>query len=150
MNHRILVLVLSISLLGCADPYQAARTTVTIGRGALAATGVGFSTYLKVETDKCLNKCKQDKVCYDACMKVPNETNAKWLQSHDLAVVAFNTADTSIAVAEKLGKKAPVDWMPLIKNGACLVAKSLGLLPAATRAQIQGLIDLMGNFGCAL
>jgi hypothetical protein len=148
MAHRILVLFLVVSLLGCANPYQVARTTVTISRGALMATGVGFSTYLKAEQDACVNKCKQDPACYTACIKVPNEINVTWLQSRDLANVAFDTADTSIAVAEKLGKKDPVDWLPLIKNGACLIAKSLGFLPAATRAKIQSLIDLAGNFGC--
>jgi hypothetical protein len=135
-------------LLSCANPYQTARSTVTIGRGALTATGVGFSTYMKVEQDKCLDKCKQDKACYDACMKNPNDIWAKWDQSRELAKVVFDTADTSIAVAEKLGKKEPVDWLPLVKNGACLIAKSLGFLPKETKEKIQGLIDLIGNFGC--
>jgi hypothetical protein len=151
MNQKLVfvfLFLLSGFLFSCVNPYQAARTTVTIGRGALVATGVGFSTYMKVEQSKCLDKCKQDKVCYDACMKGPNEINAKWDQSRDLARVAFDTADTSIAVAEKMKKKDPIDWLPLVKNGACLIAKSLGFLPPETKAKVQSLIDLMGSFGC--
>jgi GH24 family phage-related lysozyme (muramidase) len=104
MKQRLhfVALTLLLSLAGCANPYQVARSTVTIGRGALTATGVGFSTYMQVEKAKCLDKCKQDKVCYDACMKNPNELYAKWDQSRELARVAFDTADTSIAVAEKV------------------------------------------------
>jgi hypothetical protein len=80
---------------------------------------------------------------------IPVDKNRVAYQKAKLTAKAgFDEADALVAVAEKLHKKEPVDWLVPVKGAACLLARSLDFLPTATKAKIQGLLDLMGSFGC--
>jgi hypothetical protein len=143
-----LLLVPMLVLVGCTNPYQTARSTVMIGRGALAMAKTGFETYVQVETKKCDDQCKTDQACKDKCM-APVEKSRPIFQKATLAVSSgLDESDALINVAEKLKKKESVDWLVPLKGAACLLARSLDLTPAETKKKIQGLIDLMGSFGC--
>ena len=146
--RKLLALLAMVVLVGCANPYQTARSTVVIGRGALAMAQTGFSTYVTVETNKCNDKCKTDQACKDQCMAPVKKAEPVFQQSKLTITAGFDEADALINVAEKMKKKEFVDWIVPLKGAACLLSRSLGLLPAETKKKIQGLIDLMGSFGC--
>lgn len=141
----VLALVLVVS---CTNPYQAARSTVTIGRGALAMSQVGFDTYVQVETDKCTAQCKTDPACMTKCMEPVQKATPVYRRTKLTVQAGFDEADALITVAEKLKKGESVDWLVPVKGAACLLARNLDFLPVETKKKIQGLIDMMGAFGC--
>ena len=145
---KIAMVLFLVTLASCANPYQAARSTVLIGRGAVTMAQTGFDTYVLVETQKCQDKCKQDQECLDKCMDPVKKATPIWNQSKLTAVAGLDEADVLITVAEKLKKGEAVDWLVPLKGAACLLARSLWFLPAETKKKIQGLIDIMGSFGC--
>lgn len=147
--RNILLAFLCVVLVGCANPYQAARSTVTIGRGALAMSQVGFDTYVQVETDKCIAQCKTDPTCIAKCMEPVQKATPIYQKTKLTVQAGFDEADALITVAEKLKNKESVDWLVPVKGAACLLARSLDFLPVETKKKIQDLIDMMGSFGCS-
>ncbi len=137
-----------ILLAGCANPYQTARSTVLIGRGAVAMAQTGFDTYVVVETQKCQTQCKTDPACLDKCLAPVKKAEPVWQKSRLTAMAGLDEADALITVAEKMKQKESVDWLVPIKGAACLLARSLSFLPSETKKKIQSLIDMMGQFGC--
>jgi hypothetical protein len=146
--RNALPISLLVLLASCANPYQTARSTVLIGRGAVAMAQTGFDTYVVVETQKCQEQCKQDPVCVDKCMAPVKKAEPVWQKSKLTAVAGLDEADALITVAEKLKQKESIDWLVPLKGAACLLARSLEFLPVETKQKIQSLINMMGSFGC--
>jgi hypothetical protein len=137
-----------VGLMACTNPYQTARSTITIGRGAVVMAEVGFNTYVKVESDRCTASCKTDPSCLEKCLAPVEKNKVIWGKSKATAIAGLNTAETLVNTAEALGKKETVDWIVPLKATSCLIATSLDWLPAAYKAKIQALLDLLSSFGC--
>lgn len=150
LKTRLLVSICMVCLflLSCTNPYQTARSTVTILRGTVAISQTGFETYVQVETDKCKTQCKEDPTCLTKCLEPVRKNTEIFQKSQKMAVSSLDEADALINVAEKLGKKESVEWMIPLKGLACMGARGLDFLPKAAKEKIQGLINILGNFGC--
>lgn len=146
--RKFLATSLFLVLTSCANPYQTARSTVMIGRGAIAMSQTGVDTYVLVETQKCQDQCKTDPACVDKCLAPVKQKVAVYQQAKLTATAGCDEADALINVSEKLKKGETVDWLVPLKTTACVLARGLEFLPTEIKQKIQGLIDMMGSFGC--
>jgi len=137
-----------VLLMACHDPYLTARQTIMIGRGALVVSQTGFDIWAQVKKTGCLEKFKYDTPEYIKCMEPVTKALPVWDQSKLTVQAGLDEASALVNVAEKLKRKEPIDWLVPLKGAVCLLSRSLGFLPPATKQKIQDLIDVMGKFGC--
>lgn len=142
------LLILCVLLAGCTDPYLAARQTLVIGNGVLVISQTGFDTWAQTKKMECLKKFKYDTPEYIKCMEPVTQATPVWDKAKIAVRAGLDEALVLVNVSEKLHKKEPVDWLVPLKGAACLLARSLDFLPPATKQKVQGLLDIMGKFGC--
>lgn len=148
MKKLALFPVLLCLVASCTNPYQTARSTITISRGAVAMSQIGFDAYAKVETDRCNMNCKVDPVCLEKCLAPLKKNTAIYDKSKVTALAGLDEAAALVDVAEKLEKKQSIDWLVPLKTTACLIATSLDWLPLKYKVKVQPLLDLLRNYGC--
>jgi hypothetical protein len=135
-------------LIGCSDPYLAARQTIVVGRNVTAVTGAAFETAKDTKEQECLKIAPVTDPRYIACMKDMANAYGIWQKVDRIAGASWNEAEAIVTAAEQKKKGLPVDWLTPLKQGVCVVAESLSFLPESVKKHIEGILALIKTFTC--
>lgn len=142
------IVILSILLASCLDPYTTARQTVLVTKNVITVTDAGFQTAWDARQAECARQFPVVDPRYAECVKKMAATMSTWGVSKRIAEASCAEADAIITAAEQKKKGLPVDWVLPVKRGVCVVAQCLDFLPTSVKAHIEGILALVKSFTC--
>ncbi|MFA5135235.1 MAG: hypothetical protein WC505_05655 [Patescibacteria group bacterium] len=145
---RKLILVASLLLVGCADPYASAKQTITIFRGGINVADAAFLTAWDTAQGNCLKQFPVTDPRYTECIKKPKANLDNWVIGKRVAESSASTAEAIVVSAEQKHQKLPVDWFTPVKLGICTVAEVLQFLPESVRKYVDQILALVRSFTC--
>lgn len=147
MKRATLVLAV-LFLASCADKFMAAKISVQAGRAATGIVQLGFDEADRANETECLKKDPQRGEVYKKCRQAMEVRLAWWQKSKATAEALWSAAEAGIKAAELKEGGKPIDYLELVRAGACLLAESLAYIPEKYRKKLQMYLDLMKGFGC--
>lgn len=148
MKPMFILCIFSL-MCGCGDKFMAAKIAVQSGRAATSMAQIGIDAASKAKQEECTQKCvNQPSDCYSKCYEKMTKTLKVWEGSKSTANASWDFAEAAIKVAESKKEGQTVDWVPLLKKGACLIVNALEFIPEKYRKDVQFYLNMMKSFGC--
>ena len=167
-NYLLVVLVVTtLTLVGCVDKLSGARTAVIYGKAATEVAAVGFTAAGKVKATACTETlCKKANPvvssAYKQCLVASHTTDATWVACYaPMAAVqdewtkarpvidqGWKTVDAILVAVAQTKDKQQLDYFTPLKTTVCLLAKSAVWLPDSFKKKVAWLIALMTGISC--
>ena len=167
-NYLMVVALLALTMVGCADKLSAAKTAVVFGKAATGVAAVGFTTADKAKLAECTEAlCKKTNPvtspAYKQCLAASPPTTdatwvacyapmaviqAEWMRIHPLIDQGWKTVDAILVAAAQVKDKQQLDYFTPLKATICLLTKTAVWLPDSFKKKVAWLVALMAGFSC--
>lgn len=159
-------LMATILLVGCADPYGAARTSLRTAKDGLSLGDFAVKNHIKSEEERCSSRVGDEKV---KCLESSEKLKKHWPTALAVAIKTIDLALTAIDEAEKKStqkkceklhpdknsadyktcmEQNKVDIAKLVKKSVCLMLVALDFLPDSIKSKFSVYLSLGKAFVC--